>query len=86
MTGTLNRHLRHRRCGVKGRYMARALLGYVGSASEQTLTFKVVRLRRRVQELESEVAELREARRREVDPALDLELHRLAEGAEPALA
>jgi hypothetical protein len=66
--------------------MARALLGYVGSASEQTLTFEVVRLRRRVQELETEIAELRDARRQEVDPGLDLELHRLAEDAEPALA
>jgi hypothetical protein len=66
--------------------MARALLGYVGSASEQTLTLELVRLRRRVQELESEVAELRDTHRQEVDPALDLELHRLAEDAEPALA
>ncbi len=59
MTGKTPKHLRHRRCGVKGRYMARALLGYVGSASEQTLTLEVVRLRRRVEELETEVAELR---------------------------
>jgi hypothetical protein len=66
--------------------MARALLGYVGSASDQTLSFEVVRLRRRVQELETEIAQLRAAHQQEVDPALDLELHRLAEGAEPALA
>lgn len=66
--------------------MARALLGYVGSASEQVLSFEVVRLRRRVQELENELAELRETRRGDLGPALDLELHRLAEGAEPALA
>ena len=66
--------------------MARALLGYVGSASEQTLTLEVARLRRRVQELETQVAELRATRPQEIDPALDLELHRLAEGAEPALA
>jgi hypothetical protein len=66
--------------------MARALLGYVGSASDQTLSFEVVRLRRRIQELETEIAELRATRQQEVDPALDLELHRLAEGAEPALA
>jgi len=66
--------------------MARALLGYVGSASEQTLTFEVVRLRRRVQELEHEIAELRAASQSELDPGLDLELHRLAEDAEPALA
>ncbi len=66
--------------------MARALLGYVGSASEQTLSLEVIRLRRRVQELETEVAELRSSNQQELDPALDLELHRLAEGAEPALA
>jgi hypothetical protein len=78
-------HIGHRRCGVKGRYMARALLGYVGSASEQTLSLEVVRLRRRVQELEHEIAELR-APQQELDPVLDLELHRMAEGAEPALA
>jgi hypothetical protein len=65
--------------------MARALLGYVGSASDQTLSLEVVRLRRRVQELETEVAQLRSTHRQELDPALDLELHRLAEGAEPAL-
>jgi hypothetical protein len=64
--------------------MARALLGYVGSASEQTLSLEVVRLRRRVQELEHEIAELRATPQQ--DPALDLELHRMAEGAEPALA
>jgi hypothetical protein len=86
MTGKTPKHLRHRRCGVKGRYMARALLGYVGSASEQTLTLEVVRLRRRVEELETEVAELRSTHRQELDPALDMELHRLAEGAAPALA
>jgi hypothetical protein len=66
--------------------MARALLGYVGSASEQTLSLEVVRLRRRVQELEHEIAELRAAPQQTMDPALDLELHRLAENAEPALA
>ena len=65
--------------------MARALLGYVGSASEQTLSLEVVRLRRRVQELEHEIAELR-APQQALDPTLDLELHRMAEGAEPALA
>lgn len=65
--------------------MARALLGYVGSAPEQTLSLEVVRLRRRVQELEHELAKLRSPQQ-EMDPALDLELHRLAEGAEPALA
>jgi hypothetical protein len=61
--------------------MARALLGHIGSATEQNLSFEVVRLRRRVAELQAEIAELRSAQHVE----LDLELHRLAEDAEPAL-
>jgi len=61
--------------------MARALLGYVGTNNEQILSFEVGRLRRRVAELETELAELRDGRRAE----LDLELHRFAEAAEPAL-
>jgi hypothetical protein len=61
--------------------MARALLGHIGSATEQNLSFEVVRLRRRVAELQAEIAELRSANHVE----LDLELHRLAEDAEPAL-
>ncbi len=66
--------------------MARALLGYVGSGSEQALSFEVVRLRRRVAELEAELADLRSTDRTVLDPSLDLELHRLAEGTAPALA
>jgi hypothetical protein len=61
--------------------MARALLGHIGSATEQNLSFEVVRLRRRIAELQAEIAELRSANHVE----LDLELHRLAEDAEPAL-
>jgi hypothetical protein len=61
--------------------MARALLGHIGSATEQNLSFEVVRLRRRVAELQAEIAELRSANHVE----LDIELHRLAEDAEPAL-
>lgn len=61
--------------------MARALLGYVGSANEQLLTVEITRLRRRVAELESELAELRERPHSE----LEIELHRIAESAEPAL-
>jgi hypothetical protein len=61
--------------------MARALLGHIGSATEQNLSFEVVRLRRRVAELQAEIAELRSAQHVE----LDLELHRLAEDAETAL-
>ena len=62
--------------------MARALLGYVGAPTESALTYEVVRLRRRVAELESELARLRE---HGADVVLDLELHRMAE-AEVALA
>jgi hypothetical protein len=61
--------------------MARALLGHVGSPGEQVLAFELARLRRRVDELEEEVARLRES-----GAVLDLELHRIAESAEPALA
>lgn len=66
--------------------MARALLGYIGSGSEQALSLEVVRLRRKVQELEDELADLRASHRSALDPTLDLELHRLAEDAQPALA
>ncbi len=62
--------------------MARALMGHVGPAKEHALAFEVVRLRRRVAELELELVELREHR----TESLDLELHRLAEATEPALA
>ncbi len=60
--------------------MARALLGHVGMPNESTLAYEVMRLRRRVAELEAELAELREHR------TLDLELHRIAAESEPALA
>jgi hypothetical protein len=62
--------------------MARALMGYVGTPGESVLALEVARLRRRVRELEAEVARLQEHGTAE----LDLELHRMAEGAEPALA
>jgi hypothetical protein len=62
--------------------MARALMGYVGTSGEQVLAFEVARLRRRVTELEAEVARLRERPTAEID----LELHRMAEVAEPVLA
>jgi tetrahydromethanopterin S-methyltransferase subunit B len=65
--------------------MARALLGYVGNGNEQVLVLEVARLRRRVAELEAQVAELREATHTEIDLELQ-ELHRIAEAAEPALA
>jgi hypothetical protein len=70
---------------VKGRKMARALLGYVGSGSEQVLSLEVIRLRRRVALLEAELAELRDSSR-DLEPSLEIELHRLAEHAAPALA
>jgi hypothetical protein len=61
--------------------MARALLGYVGSSSEMVLTLEVSRLRRRVAELETELAELRETSHAE----LDIELHRFSEVSQPVL-
>jgi hypothetical protein len=61
--------------------MARALVGYVGTNNEQVLALEVARLRRRVSELETELTDLRAGHRTE----LDLELHRIAEAAEPAL-
>lgn len=63
--------------------MARALVGYVGTNNEQVLAFEVTRLRRRVAELETELAEVRTTANQPAE--LDLELHRLAEVAEPAL-
>jgi len=50
--------------------------------NEHALAYEVARLRRRVTELENEVEHLREQNTR----VLDLELHRIAEEAEPALA
>lgn len=61
--------------------MARALLGYVGNSTEMLLTLEVSRLRRRVAELETELAQVRASEHVE----LDLELHRIAEVAEPVL-
>jgi hypothetical protein len=66
--------------------MARALMGYVGSASEHALALEVARLRRRVNQLEAELAELRSADEPAPDASLDLELHRLAADSTPALA
>ena len=74
----------HGDSGVKGRYMARALIGYIGTGSDQALSLEVVRLRRRIQELEGELADLRARYQPVLDRALDLELHRLSEGSEPA--
>ena len=61
--------------------MARALVGYVGTNNERVLALEVGRLRRRVAELEDQLAEARESRPAEIE----IELHRLAESAEPAL-
>ena len=67
----------------KVRYMARALLGHIGTQQDQLLALEVARLRRRVRELEDEVASLRPSTE---TAELDLELHRIAEVAEPVLA
>ena len=64
--------------------MARALVGYVGTNNEQVLALEVSRLRRRVAELENELAELREAAHVDLDAELHA-LHQIAESAEPAL-
>lgn len=58
--------------------MARALVGYVGNNNEQVLALEVARLRRRVAELEAELAAERDRQHAE----LDLDLHRLAEAHE----
>ncbi|HEU5266740.1 MAG TPA: hypothetical protein VFU35_08565 [Jatrophihabitans sp.] len=63
--------------------MARALLGHIGTQQDQLLALEVARLRRRVRELEDEVASLRPSTE---TAELDLELHRIAEVAEPVLA
>ena len=70
---------------LKGRHMARALLGYVGNSNEQVLRLEVARLRNKVSELEAQLAEARVPADGELDLD-DLELHRMAEVAEPALA
>jgi hypothetical protein len=62
--------------------MARALLGYVGNGNERLLAFEVTRLRKRVAELESELAKARA----ELPVELDLELRHIAEAPTPALA
>jgi hypothetical protein len=62
--------------------MARALLGYVGNIDRQALELETIRLRRRVAELEAEVAELRASNHADID----IELHRIAESSAPALA
>jgi len=60
--------------------MARALLGYVGSASQHIQEVELARLRARVRELQAEVAELRAeaAARRAVEHVdVDQELNRI---------
>jgi hypothetical protein len=62
--------------------MARALLGYVGNSNEQALALEVARLRRRIADLEKQLAELSD----DNHATLDMELHRISEVAAPALA
>jgi hypothetical protein len=49
--------------------------------NEQALAFEVARLRRRIAELEAQLAEARQH-----GAEFELELHRIAKDAEPALA
>jgi hypothetical protein len=67
--------------------MARALLGHVGMPSEQALAYEVARLRRRVRELEAELADARALHdERPAHTEIDLELHRIAEAGSPVPA
>jgi hypothetical protein len=66
--------------------MARALMGHVGPVRNDVLAAEIVRLRRRVSELEAEVARLRETHDANLDSHIDIELHQIAGSAEPALA
>ena len=69
--------------------MARALLGYVAtsaSSREQALALEVNRLRRRVAQLEVELADVRASQHELQHDHIDLELHQLAADAAPALA
>ena len=68
--------------GMKGRFMARALLGHVGMPNENILAYEVIRLRRRIAELQDELEQLRADRA----AVLDIELHHIAEVTEPVLA
>jgi hypothetical protein len=67
--------------------MARALLGHVGLPNEQALAYEVARLRRRVRELEAELADAHALNASRTEHAeLDLELHRIAEAGSPVPA
>jgi uncharacterized protein YigA (DUF484 family) len=68
--------------------MARALLGYVASNSNQVQEIELARLRSRVRELQAEISELRAeaAARRAVDQAaVDQELTRIVGESSAAL-
>ena len=65
--------------------MARALMGHVGTSNEHVLAYEVTRLRRRVAELEGQLAELRAEHVGDLD-LRDLELHHITGAAEPVLA
>jgi len=63
---------------VKGRHMARALLGHLPNTADLHLIEEVARLRIRVRDLEAELAEVRASH--EASQLLD-ELHRLTTDA-----
>jgi predicted nucleic acid-binding Zn-ribbon protein len=67
-------------------------MGHVGMPNEQVLAYEVSRLRRRIQELEAELADARALHDAPPEHAaassaeLDLELHRIAEAGSPVPA
>lgn len=67
-----------RRESVKGRHMARALLGHLPTSADRYLVAEVARLKARVRDLEAELADVRAAH--ESERLLD-ELHRITSDA-----
>ena len=63
---------------VKGRHMARALLGHLPNVADRHLVEEIARLRGRVRDLEAEIAEMKAAR--QAEQLLD-ELHRITSDA-----
>lgn len=69
--------------------MARALLGYIGSAPQHVQDIELARLRGRVRELEAEVAELRgeaAVQRAVAHDSVEAELNRIVRTESAAIA